>query len=137
MTNFDFLSDYPEFAVFSQLALEAEKQYNKSTMFCGIATRKCIEQAVLWMYSVDDDLHLPYDDRIQLLVHDAGFIQIVPGNIQKDIQIAIKVGNQAVHSKFEVEKQFALLALKSLFNFMNWIALLMAKNTKPDILMNL
>lgn len=130
MTNFDFLSDYPEFAVFSQLALEAEKQYSKSTMFCGIATRKCIEQAVLWMYSVDDDLHLPYDDRIQLLVHDASFIQIVPGNIQKDIQIAIKVGNQAVHSKTAVEKQFALLALKSLFNFMNWIAFTYGKKYK-------
>ena len=121
MTNFDFLLDYSEFSVFATLANEAEKQYNKSTMFCGIATRKCIEQAVHWMYSVDGDLKMPYDDSIQVLVHDSEFVQIVPGNIQKDIQIAIKVGNQAVHSKTEVEKSFALLALKALFNFMNWI----------------
>ena len=121
MTNFDFLLNYSEFSVFATLANEAEKQYNKSTMFCGIATRKCIEQAVHWMYSVDGDLKMPYDDSIQVLVHDSEFVQIVPGNIQKDIQIAIKVGNQAVHSKTEVEKSFALLALKALFNFMNWI----------------
>ncbi|MDD5810688.1 MAG: DEAD/DEAH box helicase family protein, partial [Treponema sp.] len=121
MTNFDFLLTYSEFSVFATLANEAEKQYNKSTMFCGIATRKCIEQAVHWMYSVDGDLKMPYDDSIQVLVHDSEFVQIVPGNIQKDIQIAIKVGNQAVHSKTEVEKSFALLALKALFNFMNWI----------------
>ena len=53
MTNFDFLLNYSEFSVFATLANEAEKQYNKSTMFCGISTRKCIEQAVHWMYSVD------------------------------------------------------------------------------------
>ena len=70
-----------------------QKQYNKSTMFCGIATRKCIEQAVHWMYSVDGDLKMPYDDSIQVLVHDSEFVQIVPGNIQKDIQIAIKLGD--------------------------------------------
>ena len=121
MANFDFLLDFSEFASFATLACEAEKQYNKSTMFCGIACRKCIEQAVLWMYSVDQDLHLPYDDSIQVLVHNKDFVQIVPGHIQKDIQIAIKVGNQAVHSKNQVEKTFALLALKSLFNFTNWI----------------
>ena len=88
MTNFDFLLNYSEFSVFATLANEAEKQYNKSTMFCGIATRKCIEQAVHWMYSVDGDLKMPYDDSIQVLVHDSEFVQIVPGNIQKDIQIA-------------------------------------------------
>lgn len=121
MTNFDFLLNYPEFSVFASLANESEKQYNKSTMFCGISARKCVEQAVCWMYSVDGDLHMPYDDSIQVLVHDKEFVNIVPGNIQKDIQIVIKVGNQAVHSKTEVDKKFALLALKALFNFMNWI----------------
>lgn len=121
MTNFDYLLEYKEFSVFATLANEAEKQFNKSTMSCGIAARKCIEQAVLWMYSVDGDLRMPYDDSIQVLVHEKSFVNIVPGNIQKDIQIAIKVGNQAVHSKIEVDKKFALLALKALFNFMNWI----------------
>lgn len=74
------------------------------------------------MYSVDQDLRLPYDDQIQTLVHTNDFVNIVPGNIQKDIQISIKAGNQAVHSRKEVEKQRALLSLKSLFNFMNWIS---------------
>ena len=66
MTNFDFLLDYKEFSAFSGLANEAEKQYNKSTMFCGISARKCVEQAVNWMYSVDDDLYMPYDDSLQV-----------------------------------------------------------------------
>lgn len=121
MTNFDYLLEYKEFSAFAGLANEAEKQYNKSTMFCGISARKCVEQAVNWMYSVDDDLYMPYDDSIQVLVHDKNFVNIVPGNIQKDLQIVIKVGNQAVHSNTEIDKARALLSLKALFNFLNWI----------------
>lgn len=121
MANFDFLLKYKEFTDFANLAIEAEKQYNKSTMFSGISARKCVEQAVKWMYSVDDELSMPYDDSIQVLVHDRYFCSIVPGHIQKDIQIVIKVGNQAVHSATEIDKARSLLALKALFNFMNWI----------------
>ncbi len=121
MTNFDFLLGHTEFSAFSGLANEAENQYNKSTMFCGISARKCVEQAVNWMYSVDDELSMPYDDSIQVLVHDKNFCSIVPGNIQRDLQLVIKVGNQAVHSNTEIDKPRALLSIKALFNFMNWI----------------
>lgn len=121
MTNFDFLLEYKEFSAFAGLANEAERQLNKSTMFCGISARKCVEQAVKWMYSVDNELYMPYDDSIQVLVHDKNFSGIVPGKIQKDLQIVIKVGNQAVHSNAEIDKTHALLSLKALFNFLNWI----------------
>ncbi|MDD5789564.1 MAG: DEAD/DEAH box helicase family protein, partial [Spirochaetia bacterium] len=131
MTNFEFLLDYSEFSVFATLANEAEKQFNKSTMFCGIAARKCVEQAVHWMYSVDGDLKMPYDDSIQVLVHDKSFVNIVPGNIQKDLQIVIKVGNQAVHSNTEVDKSRALLSLKALFNFTNWICFTYTDDYQP------
>lgn len=131
MTNFDYLLQYKEFSAFSGLANEAEKQFNKSTMFCGISARKCVEQAVNWMYSVDDDLYLPYDDSIQVLVHDKSFVNIVPGNIQKDLQIVIKVGNQAVHSNTEVDKSRALLSLKALFNFTNWICFTYTDDYQP------
>lgn len=131
MTNFDFLLEYKEFSAFAGLANEAEKQFNKSTMFCGISARKCVEQAVNWMYSVDDDLYLPYDDSIQVLVHDKSFVNIVPGNIQKDLQIVIKVGNQAVHSNTEVDKSRALLSLKALFNFTNWICFTYTDDYQP------
>ena len=79
MANFDYLLQYKEFSAFSGLANEAEKQYNKSTMFCGISARKCVEQAVNWMYSVDDDLYMPYDDSLQVLISDKNFVKIVPG----------------------------------------------------------
>ena len=121
MANFDYLLQYKEFSAFSGLANEAEKQYNKSTMFCGISARKCVEQAVNWMYSVDDDLYMPYDDSLQVLISDKNFVKIVPGDILNCIHIVRKTGNDAVHSRTELSKSRALLSLKALFNFLNWI----------------
>lgn len=121
MANFDFLLSNTEYASFSNLAVEAEKQYNKSTMFCGFSARKALEQAVKWMYSVDSDFRMPYSDNIQTLVHEPSFVNQVPRNIQRDIQIIIKAGNSAVHDSSDVEKRVALVSLKALFNFMNWL----------------
>ena len=121
MSNFDFLTYNQNYSVFSQLALQAELQYNKNTVFASFAARKSLEQAVKWMYSVDGDLHKPYDDSIQVLVHEPSFINIVPSNIRHDIQLVIKVGNAGVHDTLSVEKKYVLLSLKALFNFLNWL----------------
>ena len=73
------------------------------------------------MYSVDPDLHNPYDDSIQVLVHESSFVNTVPSNIRHDIQLVIKVGNSGVHDTLSVEKKYVLLSLKALFNFLNWL----------------
>lgn len=120
MANFDFLLYEKDFSAFSEHAINAEKEYNRNLYFCGFACRKTVEQAVKWMYSVDGDLRLPYNDNIQSLVHEQTFKQIVPKSIRDDIQCVIRSGNEAVHDIF-TNKAFALLALKALFNFISWI----------------
>lgn len=121
MANFDFLTYDTNYSVFSQMAIQAELQYNKNTVFSAFAARKSLEQAVKWMYSVDPDLHKPYDDSIQVLVHESSFVNAVPSNIRHDIQLVIKVGNSGVHDTLSVEKKYVLLSLKALFNFLNWL----------------
>ena len=121
MANFDFLSYDKNYSAFSQMAIQAELQYNKNTVFAAFAARKSLEQAVKWMYSVDPDLHKPYDDSIQVLVHESSFVNAVPSNIRHDIQLVIKVGNSGVHDTLSVEKKYILLSLKALFNFLNWL----------------
>ncbi|MBR1911577.1 MAG: hypothetical protein IJ828_04390 [Treponema sp.] len=59
----------------------------KNTVFSAFAARKSLEQAVKWMYSVDGDLHKPYDDSIQTLVHEPTFVNAVPSNIRHDLLI--------------------------------------------------
>lgn len=121
MANFDFLTYDTNYSAFSQMAIQAELQYNKNTVFSAFAARKSLEQAVKWMYSVDPDLHKPYDDSIQVLVHESSFVNTVPSNIRHDIQLVIKVGNSGVHDTLSVEKKYVLLSLKALFNFLNWL----------------
>lgn len=121
MANFDFLTYDTNYSAFSQMAIQAELQYNKNTVFSAFAARKSLEQAVKWMYSVDPDLHKPYDDSIQVLVHESSFVNAVPSNIRHDIQLVIKVGNSGVHDTLAVEKKYVLLSLKALFNFLNWL----------------
>ena len=121
MANFDFLNYDANYSSFSQMAIQAEIQYNKNTVFAAFAARKSLEQAVKWMYSVDPDLHKPYDDSIQVLVHESSFVNAVPSNIRHDIQLVIKVGNSGVHDTLSVEKKYVLLSLKALFNFLNWL----------------
>ena len=89
MANFDFLSYDKNYSSFSQMAVQAELQYNKNTVFAAFAARKSLEQAVKWMYSVDPDLKKPYDDSIQVLVHEPTFVNAVPSNIRHDMQIVI------------------------------------------------
>ena len=121
MANFDFLTYDKNYFAFSQMAIQAELQYNKNTVFAAFAARKSLEQAVKWMYSVDPDLHKPYDDSIQVLVHESSFVNAVPSNIRHDMQLVIKVGNSGVHDTLAVEKKYVLLSLKALFNFLNWL----------------
>ena len=121
MSNFGFLTYDKNYSAFSQLAIQAELQYNKNTVFAAFAARKSLEQAVKWMYSVDPDLHKPYEDSIQVLVHESTFVNAVPSNIRNDMQLVIKVGNSGVHDTLSVEKKYVLLSLKALFNFLNWL----------------
>lgn len=121
MANFDFLQYERDYAAFSEMAVQAELQYNKNTVFASFAARKSLEQAVKWMYSVDGDLKKPYTDSIQTLVHEPSFVAVVPSNILHDMQTVIRVGNSGVHDEGAVEKQRVLFALKALFNVLNWI----------------
>ena len=133
MANFDFLTYDKNYSAFSQMAIQAELQYNKNTVFAAFAARKSLEQAVKWMYSVDPDLHKPYDDSIQVLVHESSFVNAVPSNIRHDIQLVIKVGNSGVHDTLSVEKKYVLLSLKALFNFLNWLDYTYGSDYKQSI----
>ncbi|MGN1136198.1 MAG: hypothetical protein ACI4SF_08275 [Oscillospiraceae bacterium] len=56
MTNFEFLSDIPEYALFSKAAIEAEKVFSTSPAMCAVGCRKALELAVKWVYSADNTI---------------------------------------------------------------------------------
>lgn len=133
MANFDFLTYDTNYSAFSQMAIQAELQYNKNTVFAAFAARKSLEQAVKWMYSVDGDLRRPYSDSIQLLVHEPSFVNAVPSDVLSAMQTVIKVGNSGVHDTYAVDKKYVLLSLKALFNVLNWIDYTYGMNYKQRV----
>ena len=77
MTNFDrFLTD-SQFTSFAEVAVSAEKIYPIDTAACVLNCRRSMEFAVKWMYSVDNELVMPYDDRLVSLMDAEDFRDIV------------------------------------------------------------
>ena len=70
MTNFGFLSDITEYALFAQAAIEAEKVWVSSPAMCAVGCRKALELAVKWVYSADKTIDMPYKDNLQSLIKE-------------------------------------------------------------------
>ena len=53
MSNFEFLKEKKEYALFASAAIEAEKVYVSAPAMCAVGCRKALELAVKWVYSAD------------------------------------------------------------------------------------
>ena len=71
MTNFDYLKADPQFEIFADAAIAAEKIYSIDPGACVLNCRRAMEYAVKWMYSVDDELTMPADTTLVSLLSDA------------------------------------------------------------------
>ena len=121
MTNFEFLSNIAEYALFAQAAIEAEKVYASSPAMCAVGCRKALELAVKWVYSADDSIDMPYKDNLQSLIHEPTFRFALDDKTWGKLPFIIRLGNLAVHTERAVNKSDALLSLESLFEFIEWV----------------
>ena len=121
MTNFEFLSSIPDYTLFSAAAVEAEKVYSTSPAMCAVGCRKALELAVKWVYSADNTISMPYKDNLQSLIHEPSFRFALDSQTWGKLPFIIKLGNLAVHTERDVNKADALIALESLFEFIEWV----------------
>ena len=128
MTNFDFLKNTPEFATFADVAISAEKLLNIDVDACVINCRRAMEFAIKWMYSVDAELAMPYQDSLVSLMNDETFRRIVGEDVWRRIEFIRKVGNNAAHSNKKIVKEQAELCLENLFVFLDCVAYFYAEN---------
>lgn len=77
MTNFEFLIEKKQYESFLSACLEAEQGLQISSASTAILSRRALELAVKWMYSFDEELKLPYDDRLSALIHEQSFRRII------------------------------------------------------------
>ena len=122
MTNFDFLKATPDFASFADVAISAENLLHIDVDACALNCRRAMEFAVKWMYSVDRDLVMPYQDNLVSLMNDEKFRDIIGNDIWRRMEFIRKVGNNAAHGGKKVTVEQAELCLENLFVFLDCVA---------------
>lgn len=130
MSNFDFMLKNNIFKTFAEASVEAEKSIAVTNVSCTIMCRRALELAVKWLYANDTELKMPYQNNLSSLVHDITFKNMIDKNIFKEIIYIIKLGNFSVHSNKKVTREEAVVCLKYLFDFMNWISYCYDSNYK-------
>ena len=123
MTNFDFLKNGEQFTPFADAAIAAEKIYSIDPEACVLNCRRAMEFAVKWMYSVDGDLEMPYQDTLSSLMSEETFREIVGSDLWHRMDFIRRMGNYAAHNsakKITVDR--AELCLENLFYFLDFIA---------------
>ena len=81
MSNFSYLSTRPEYSLFANSAIEAEKVFSTSPAMCAVGCRKALELAVKWVYAADKTITMPYKDNLQSLLHEPSFRFAVDRNV--------------------------------------------------------
>ncbi|MCL2638323.1 MAG: DEAD/DEAH box helicase family protein [Oscillospiraceae bacterium] len=122
MTNFNFLKSDPQFASFADAAIAAERTYNVYPVLSVLGCRQAMETAVKWMYSADNSLKMPYEDKLVSLLNTTAFKEIVDKDLYNRLEYIRRIGNEAAHNPKYITKDKAKLALKNLHIFMDFIA---------------
>ena len=120
-TNFDYLLEKSEYASFAAQAVEAEKSIAISPATCAILSRRALELAVRFVFSYDAELSLPYRDNVSSLIHEPTFRSIIEPRLFPMLKYTIHLGNVAVHTNNNIKRDEAIIALRDLFEFCDWI----------------
>ncbi len=97
ISNFDFVEDNRLKDV-KNACIVAEQGLKVTSTVCVIMSRKALELGVKWVYGVDGELTVPYEQTLATLIYDKNFKNIIDPILFKKIIYIQKLGNQAVHS---------------------------------------
>ena len=122
MSNFKFLQSDPAFAPFADVAMAAEKILHIDPAASIINCRRAMEFAVKWMYSVDKELEMPYQDNLQSLMSREEFRSIVGQDIWRRMDYIRMKGNNAAHNTGKISEAAAMLCLENLHIFLDFVA---------------
>lgn len=122
ITNFDYLKQEPKFSRFADVAISAEKIILMDPEASIINSRRAMEFAVKWMYSVDSDLEMPYQDNLQSLMNAEEYRDIVGPDLWKRMDYIRRCGNNVAHSNKKLGRDEAMLCLENLFIYLDFVA---------------
>ena len=122
ITNFDYLKNESKFSRFVDVAISAEKIILMDPEASIINSRRAMEFAVKWMYSVDADLEMPYQDNLQSLMNAEEYRQIVGQDLWKRMDYIRRCGNNVAHSNKKLGRDEAMLCLENLFIYLDFVS---------------
>ena len=122
MSNFKFLLSETGFQSFADVAVAAEKILHIDPAACILNCRRSMEFAVKWMYSVDKELEMPYQDNLQSLMTREEFRSIVGPDIWRRMDYIRMKGNNAAHNTGKISEAAAMLCLENLHIFLDFVA---------------
>lgn len=106
---------------FSDACIEAEKSLVVSYATTAILTRRALELAVKWVFSYDEELTVPYQDKLASLIQDYSFKSIIDIKLFPMLKYIQLLGNKAVHTSSPINREQAILALRNLYEFISWL----------------
>lgn len=121
-TNFDYLKKEPKFSTFADVAISAERIILMDPAASVLTSRRAMEFALKWMYSVDAELEMPYQDNLQSLMNAEEYRQIVGQDIWRRMDFIRRCGNNAAHSTRKMGMDEAMLCLENLSIYLDYIA---------------
>lgn len=122
ITNFDYLKNESKFYRFADVAISAEKIILIDPEASIINSRRAMEFAIKWMYSVDTELEMPYQDNLQSLMNAEEYRQIIGPDLWKRMDYIRRCGNNAAHGNKKLGRDEAMLCLENLFIYLDYIA---------------
>lgn len=122
ITNFDYLKNESKFSSFADVAISAEKIILIDPEASIINSRRAMEFALKWMYSVDGELERPYQDNLYSLMNAEEYRQIVGPDLWKRMNYIRRSGNNVAHSNKKLGRDEAMLCLENLFIYLDYIA---------------
>lgn len=122
ITNFDYLKTESKFSSFADVAISAEKIILIDPEASILNSRRAMEFAVKWMYSVDSELEMPYQDKLQSLMNTEDYRDIVGLDLWKRMDYIRKCGNNAAHGNRKLGRDEAMLCLENLFIYLDFVA---------------
>ena len=93
VTNFDYLKNESKFSAFANVAISAEKIILADPDASILNSRRAMEFAVKWLYSVENSLQIPYQDNLHTLMNTEEFRQLVGPDLWKRMDYIRRYGN--------------------------------------------
>ncbi len=121
-TNFDYLKKEKKFSSFANVAISAERIIIMDPEASIINSRRAMEFAIKWMYSVDSELEMPYRDNLHSLMNAEDYRQIIGVDLWKRMDYIRRCGNNVAHSSKKMGQDEAMLCLENLFIYLDYIA---------------